>query len=110
MARPRRRFGARTAWGRLTRRSRRCARCCKSTLQPRAEDDERRGALCGVVASTLQVVELDPAPRLFAGRDGDDPCGCAGLGPIQKQVGRRTSAWELTSAANASTERALAKQ
>ena len=47
------------------------------------------GALSGVVASALQVVELDAAHRLCAGGDGDDPCGCAGLEPIQQQVGEQ---------------------
>src|SRR5439155_14278011 len=47
------------------------------------------GALSGVVASALQVLEIDPAPRLCAGGYGDDPCGCACLEPIQKQVGEQ---------------------
>ena len=45
------------------------------------------GALSRVAASALQVIELDPAHRLRAGGDGNDPSGCAGLEPIHKQVG-----------------------
>ena len=41
------------------------------------------------MAGPLQVVEVDPAHRLCARGDSDDPCGCAGLEPIKQQVGEQ---------------------
>ena len=45
------------------------------------------GTLSGVVASALQVVEVDAAQALCAGRNRDDPRRCAGFEPIKEQVG-----------------------
>src|SRR5207245_6191358 len=47
------------------------------------------GRLPGVVARALQVVERDMALRLYVGGDGYHPCGCAGLEPIEKEVGEQ---------------------
>jgi len=47
------------------------------------------GRLPGVIAGALQVVELDPALCLYVRGNGDDSRGCAGLEPIQKEVGEQ---------------------